>query len=384
MPKIVKLPKDKFVQMLQRMIEIVIEMRPVVGAFETIFTNLSKLLSDYLQEYLNEQEVIIKDTNRFINDIRLIKKALRGRRFIILTADVKALYTNINHEALIRVLVEMLPEIRRMSTNRIFNKISDEEIIKLIEFMLKNNLINFENMTFKQLQGLIMGDNEAPPLANLLLLFYELTVLIPILKRGYFNDNVASKFEHVLYRRLIDDINWIFTVPKTMSPEEIKEIANQFEKEYNEMCPGIEIKVETSLETNEVNFLDLTIMVNEEGDEITTKTFFKACHRHKFLDYGSFHPPKVYSNFVSTELTRYMTHSSTPDLFDDTKNDFIARSYKNRYPNDLIEEIKDTFEWDEERRIKILTGDKNRPKGPKITTTKILPTTGLINYYKKE
>ena len=384
MPKIVKVPERDFVQMLKRLMEIIIEMRPVVGAYLTIFTNLSKLLSDYLQEYINEQKTIIKDTNRYINDLRKLGKVRNGRRYVLLTADVKALYKNINHEALIRALVEMLPRVRRMSTSRVFNKISDEEIIKLIEFMLKNNLINFQNITYKQLQGLIMGDNEAPPLANILLLCYELSILLPILEKGEFDHEKGTKLHFIshLYRRLIDDINWVFSVPKNMKNNDIQNIVDRFQEIYNQMCPGIEITISTSLETNEINFLDLTIMLNSAGDTITTKTFFKAFHRFKYLNYSSFHPPKVYPNFILTELTRYMTHSSTAIIFYATKNEFMERLRNNKYPEDLIIEAINSFKWDEDRRIKILTGDKNRPKNPKLRNSKILPTNGLQNYYK--
>jgi hypothetical protein len=229
-----------------------------------------------------------------------------------------------------------------------------------------------------------MGDNEAPPLANLLLLCYELSKLLPILEEDNFEleDGTNIEFEHRLYRRLIDDINWVFEVPKGMSKEDIQKIVDRFKEIYNQMCPGIEITISTLLETNEINFLDLTIMVNEEGDTITTKTYFKAFHRFKYLNYSSFHPPKVYVNFVVTELTRYMTHSSTATIFYETRNEFFERLRKNNYPEDLIIESNNKILWDPVRRLKIITGDKNREKSPKINSSKVLPTNQLKNYYK--
>jgi hypothetical protein len=192
-----------------------------------------------------------------------------------------------------------------------------------------------------------------------------------------------------------------------MSKEDIQKIVDRFKEIYNQMCPGIEITISTLLETNEINFLDLTIMVNEEGDTITTKTYFKAFHRFKYLNYSSFHPPKVYVNFVVTELTRYMTHSSTATIFYETRNEFFERLRKNNYPEDLIIESNNKILWDPQekvgisfycnmcatcmhlgcafcpvRRLKIITGDKNREKSPKINSSKVLPTNQLKNYYK--
>ena len=53
------------------------------------------------------------------------------------------------------------------------HKYTDEEVIKLLNFLIDNIFVKFGGMTFQQSSGIPMGTNCAPLLADLFLYSYE-------------------------------------------------------------------------------------------------------------------------------------------------------------------------------------------------------------------
>ena len=52
-------------------------------------------------------------------------------------------------------------------------KYSEDEIIKMFEFLVHNSLVVFAEKVFQQIVGIPMGTNCAPPLADIFLYSYE-------------------------------------------------------------------------------------------------------------------------------------------------------------------------------------------------------------------
>ena len=157
LPKIHKLKDSDYENgKLKDLVEIAL--RPIVAAYATIFTNLSILFNNYLQGFIESKECIIKRINHLIKEIEE-KKIPKDHKWVIMTADVVALYPNVNHEELLLNMSEIMTEIRNKSN--IDMPLTDESIINLIEFTLKNTLINHTDDTFMQILGLIMGNNMA-------------------------------------------------------------------------------------------------------------------------------------------------------------------------------------------------------------------------------
>ena len=69
---------------------------------------------------------------------------------ILVTADAVGLYPSIPHQAGLSALKEALE-------NRSVKKIPTENLIKMTEFVLKNNLFEFNNKMFQQLSGTAIG-----------------------------------------------------------------------------------------------------------------------------------------------------------------------------------------------------------------------------------
>ena len=76
----------------------------------------------------------------------------------MVTADVVGLYPNIPHEVSLRALREALDK-------RDEKTIPTEELLKMAEFVLKNNYFEFGNKTKQQISGTAIGTKFALPYA---------------------------------------------------------------------------------------------------------------------------------------------------------------------------------------------------------------------------
>ena len=76
----------------------------------------------------------------------------------LVTADVMSLYPNISHEAGSKSLKEALGRKRE-------RKISSEDLLKMTEFVLKNNYFEFDRSVYKEVSGTAIDIKFAPPYA---------------------------------------------------------------------------------------------------------------------------------------------------------------------------------------------------------------------------
>ena len=75
-----------------------------------------------------------------------------------MTADVVGLYPSILHS-------EGLDILKKQYENYATEKVSTEDIVKMADFVLKNNLFEFDSKFYKQISGTAIGTKFAPPYA---------------------------------------------------------------------------------------------------------------------------------------------------------------------------------------------------------------------------
>ena len=82
------------------------------------------------------------------------------------------------------------------------NKYSEDDIIKMLEFLVDNIFVVFAGKVFQQTVGIPMGTNCAPLLADIFLYSYEADFIQSLLSTG--KKHLASRFN--LTYRYIDDV----------------------------------------------------------------------------------------------------------------------------------------------------------------------------------
>ena len=138
--------------------------RPVISNCGFYTENISSFLDYHLQPLAQKVKSYIKDTNHFLNKIKKLGSLPDGA--ILCTMDVVGLYPNIPHG-------EGLDSLRRFLETRDNKQISSDTLTELAEVVLKNNIFEFDEKTFKQKRGTAIGTKFASPYAIVFMADFE-------------------------------------------------------------------------------------------------------------------------------------------------------------------------------------------------------------------
>ena len=96
----------------------------------------------------------IKDSGDFLKKVKNINSLPENT--ILVRADVVAIYPNIPPEAGLQELEEALED-------RNQKQISTDKLVKMAQFVLKNNFFEFNNDVFQKISDIAIGTKFAPP-----------------------------------------------------------------------------------------------------------------------------------------------------------------------------------------------------------------------------
>ena len=198
----------------------------------------------------------IKDAGDFINKTKNLSTIPDNA--ILVTADIVGLYPSIPHEAGLRALREALDKQDKKC-------IPTEDLIKMAEFVLKNNFFEFNSKIKQQVSGTAISTKFAPPYACLFMYKFETSFL------------EMQQLQPFVWFKYIDDIFFIWM----HGEEELK----SFLKSLTEFDPCIKFTYESNKES--IVFLD--IKVSLRNGKVFTDVYVKPdCHQ--YLHYLCAHP----------------------------------------------------------------------------------------------
>lgn len=154
----------------------------------------------------------------------------------------------------------------------------NEFLLTLTEMILTKNYFQFSGAYYLQKQGVSMGSCFAPSYACLVMGFWE--------ERFIYNPNTNCFLSYIpLWKCYIDDVIFIWTGNVTE--------LNKFMEYINCTTPFLRFTSEQSPE--KVDFLDLTILKNAQGD-LETTIYRKPLSRSTLLRADSHHPKRLIKN----------------------------------------------------------------------------------------
>ena len=130
-----------------------LKLRPILSAINGPTEKASKYINKQLQPYMTQVKPYFKKSADLIEILKTLKIPQHS---LLVTLDIESLYTNITHEQAI------LSFLRKFKNHplKVF-------LLDLLKYVLKNNIFQFDSLTFTQLCGLAMGTKLAPALATI-------------------------------------------------------------------------------------------------------------------------------------------------------------------------------------------------------------------------
>ena len=217
--------------------------------------NASEFLNHHFQPLVLK---ILKDTTDFLNKLNTLDTLTPA--CILMTLDVRSLYTNIPHKEGMEACRWVLDTRQPLDPPMPY-------LIRMMEQILTLNNFSFNGENNLQIQGTAMGTRMTPSYANLFMADLE-------------EDLMASTRTkpRIWCRRYIDDIFAIW--------EHSQDALDLFLQQINLLHPTIKFMAEMSMER--VTFLDTTVIL--EGGTLHTDLYTKPADTHKHLSPNSCHP----------------------------------------------------------------------------------------------
>ena len=183
-----------------------------------------------------------------------------------MTTDDVSLYPSIPHTADLAALRDALDNLED-------KKIPGEDLVKMSEFVLRNNYFEFNGSIKQQLSGTAIGTKLAPPYACIFMDELETNFL------------KTQTLRPLVWFRYIDDISMM-----TYGEEKLR----RFLDNLNNYGPNIKFTHECN--KKEILFLDLKVGI--KICYITADLYVKDIDRHRYLQYTSAHPYQTKKSVV--------------------------------------------------------------------------------------
>ena len=288
--------------------------RPIVPSSRWLTTPASVVADHLLQEIFTAARIphIVKDTKSLVAELE--RTPLLHRDGVFVTADIASLYTNIDTSVGLGLVNSFLHE-------QHVSEAHQRLIMDLVTFVMNNSYLQFDGVTYHQIDGTAMGTATAPVYAN---------IVVYMLEKPVVDDMQRDRHVLHMYHRFLDDL-FAFIA---------RSAAAEFMARMNRLHPKLRFEFVQS--ESEAAFLDLRI---HKGDRFAASGVFdlsvhqKKMNLYLYIPYNSFHTDAMKRGFIQTELMRYIRNCSDRTEYARIKNRFYQRLRDRGYPHEFLQPI---------------------------------------------
>ncbi|XP_063680038.1 uncharacterized protein LOC134815435 [Bolinopsis microptera] len=257
-----------------------VKVRPIISCVDSPTERLSWLVTTILKPLLKEIPSHLGNLFEHLETLRAIpKEQLAGRR--IFSADISALYTNINVQGCIDDVIELATEHREKLDLMGLNLTDVHEILLHI---LTSSYFVYNGTLWIQQDGLFMGLRPGPFCAVIRVYKFERSSV-------YTDLHYLSVYLSDFYKRYIDDATST-AVTREEALALVQSIADQ--------DPDKKLKWEVEFPENDqefIPFLNTELRVEPDGT-VTSRLYRKPQQKDITLHKNSCHPESVKTNTV--------------------------------------------------------------------------------------
>jgi len=262
-------------------------------------------VADYLQKILHNS--LPPSMGQVKNSFELFNRLLGmtiPENHLLISLDVRSLFTNIPSELVLEAISNRWVYIQNNT------KITQNEFILAVKFIMDSTYFIFDNTIYKQIFGTPMGSPLSPVLADMVMQDLEVKAI----------NNLD--FSVPLYYRYVDDILLLTPADK------VDIILNSFNNIHDRLSFTIELEKNRS-----INFLDLNLTVKNK--KLYIDWYRKETCSGRYLHYYSGHPlcHKVGTIYGLTDRALLLSHP----IFHKKNLEYVIKVLiENAYPIDLI------------------------------------------------
>ena len=295
-----------------------LKVRPIVANCNSPMDRITFLMCHILKPLLDHIPAHLKNTHDLLVKLQsLPTEQLKGRTFF--TADVEALYTNINVETALNNIIEFASEQRKHLT---LYGLTLTDIHELMEIALLNSYFVYDRQIYIQLQGFFMGVRPAP-----------LGAIIKMWKLERNSIYSDLRLSHNFYGRFYDDLGSI-VVNRRRSERICRAIENE--------DPDKLIKIIADYPESSEAFtplLNVEIKIERDG-KVSTRLFRKPQKKLLTLNANSHHPTSTKEYTVANMYKTADNIASSTENKQHSKKMVDELLKNNGYQSGVLEDIK--------------------------------------------
>ena len=250
-----------------------VPLRPIVSSIGAIIYQSSNELSKILKLLVGKSPHHVHNNEEFLQHLKGIQlgpyevnsgKSQLGPYEVIISYDVKALFTSVPIQTALTIIEKLLEEDPGLQQR---TSMTVKNIICLLEFCLRRTYFTFQNQYDEQVEGAAMGSPISLIVANLYVENFETRAIS------------TSPHPPLMWKRFVDDTCVIIKAAHKQD----------FLGHINSIDPHIQFISEDSKPDGSMTFLDMLIAPTEDC-RLNTTVYRKPTHKDMYLKWDSHHP----------------------------------------------------------------------------------------------
>ncbi|XP_072050219.1 uncharacterized protein [Amphiura filiformis] len=317
-------------------------LRPIVDYTATIGYSTSRWLADILGGLVGNTQHHVKNSKQLAEDLA---KVVIEEEDILNSHDVVSLFTNTPIDQVLEIVKNRLEKeslLREYNRDTGF-KITSEDVVHLLEFILTTTYFTFKGKIYRQLFGTAMGSPVSPIAANIFMEALEQQAIA----------TAPLDCRPKLWLRYVDEI---LEVIQRDSVQQLTDHINQVDKSGS-------IKFTFEQESQgQLPFLD-TLIVKKDDGTVKLLVYRKPTHTDQYLNYQSHHPLHQKLGVIRTLYNRKNTIvTEDEDKVEEEKK--IQEALQTcGYPKWSFGKVKDQMESVKPKKSAKKTDDSTRSRG---------------------
>ena len=288
-------------------------LRPILSMINSPQHKLAKFLVSILKPVSDKYSAhTVSDSFNFVQSLQ----TLRSSKGAMCSFDIKSLFTNVPLREVIEICVDQL-----YNSNISSPEFPRDVCYELLQMATTNVEFSFNNIMYRQIDGVAMGSPLGPILANIFVGFQENRLF-----------NVVNK--PLCYYRYVDDIFAIFSSRVEM---------DKFYQALSNIHNSLGFTKEDA-SNNSIAFLD--VLVEQNNGSFITSVYRKSSFTGDYISWNSFCPKKRKLNLISCLANRALKICSPSKIDNEMENIskiFLACGYPEQIIKSTICRTVDRF-----------------------------------------